>query len=296
MARRLGIPVRTWYNYEAGVTVPAEVILKIIELTSVEPIWLLHGKGPKFRQGVPERRESGIAAGDDGRRPAADGAAAPGGPGLGRVTGVGLGRRGDHAAAGLDRWEPRRRPRPGRPARISIRRTASIRMRARGPDVDLAARSEWLAAQREGRCIDVVGDAMAPIVADGASVAYSHAGGRPRPAPRQAGRRLDRGPADGPLVPALRPLRPAPRREPRHRSPSSASSTSRTHDASAPVPPRPLDQHAALTGACRSAVDRPARVSDPSGDATSSGTRPRRAARGSCRRRSGRSAPGRRSP
>src|SRR6185437_2133567 len=58
MARRLGIPVRTWYNYEAGVTVPAEVILKIIELTSIEPSWLLHGKGPKFRQGAPERRES----------------------------------------------------------------------------------------------------------------------------------------------------------------------------------------------------------------------------------------------
>ncbi len=50
MARRLGIPVRTWYNYEGGVTVPAEVVLKIIELTAVEPVWLLHGKGPKFRQ------------------------------------------------------------------------------------------------------------------------------------------------------------------------------------------------------------------------------------------------------
>src|SRR5208337_556658 len=50
MARRLGIPVRTWYNYEGGVTVPAEVVLKIIELTSVEPVWLLNGKGPKFRQ------------------------------------------------------------------------------------------------------------------------------------------------------------------------------------------------------------------------------------------------------
>ena len=50
MARRLEIPVRTWYNYEGGVTVPAEVVLRIIELTSVEPVWLLHGKGPKFRQ------------------------------------------------------------------------------------------------------------------------------------------------------------------------------------------------------------------------------------------------------
>src|SRR5215467_11341160 len=57
MARRLGIPVRTWYNYEGGVTVPAEVVLKIIELTSVEPGWLLHGKGSKFRHVRPERRE-----------------------------------------------------------------------------------------------------------------------------------------------------------------------------------------------------------------------------------------------
>jgi hypothetical protein len=48
-ARTLGIPVRTWYNYENGVTVPAEIILRIVELTSVEPIWLLRGEGPKFR-------------------------------------------------------------------------------------------------------------------------------------------------------------------------------------------------------------------------------------------------------
>ena len=63
MARRLGIPVRTWYNYEGGVTVPAEVILKIIELTSVEAVWLLHGEGPKFRSARPER----IVAGESPR-------------------------------------------------------------------------------------------------------------------------------------------------------------------------------------------------------------------------------------
>src|SRR3954454_3299634 len=50
MARRLGIPVRTWYNYEGGVTAPAEAATKTIALTAVEPVWLLHGKGPKFRQ------------------------------------------------------------------------------------------------------------------------------------------------------------------------------------------------------------------------------------------------------
>src|SRR5215213_7817963 len=58
LARRLGIPVRTWYNYEAGVTVPAEVVLRIIELTSLEPSWLLNGKGPKFRQSASETAPS----------------------------------------------------------------------------------------------------------------------------------------------------------------------------------------------------------------------------------------------
>jgi hypothetical protein len=48
LARRLGIPVRTWYNYEGGITVPGEILLKIIEVTSVEPMWLLHGTGPRF--------------------------------------------------------------------------------------------------------------------------------------------------------------------------------------------------------------------------------------------------------
>jgi len=48
LARRLGIPTRTWYNYEGGITVPGETLLKIIEVTSVEPKWLLHGTGPRF--------------------------------------------------------------------------------------------------------------------------------------------------------------------------------------------------------------------------------------------------------
>ena len=74
MARRLGIPVRTWYNYEGGVTVPAEVILKIIELTSVEAVWLLHGEGPKFRNaGRTASPRGGNVSDDDNRRSAPDG-------------------------------------------------------------------------------------------------------------------------------------------------------------------------------------------------------------------------------
>lgn len=50
MARRLGIPVRSWYNYEEGVTIPGELLLKLIELTCVEPMWLLHGTEPMYRR------------------------------------------------------------------------------------------------------------------------------------------------------------------------------------------------------------------------------------------------------
>ena len=49
LARLLSLPARTWYNYEVGVTVPSEVLLRFIELTSVEPQWLLSGVGDKFR-------------------------------------------------------------------------------------------------------------------------------------------------------------------------------------------------------------------------------------------------------
>lgn len=151
MARKLGIPIRTWYNYESGVTVPAEVLLKFMELTAVEPLWLLHGRGTKFRAMPPgsldgtatvesllrtalhqlERKQSG-----DG-----DGAVRPGN-----------GHRAAHPDPGVFATE------------ISD---------VQGVTGDAHARREWLAAEREDRCVRVVGDAMAPIVAEGAQVAFS---------------------------------------------------------------------------------------------------------------------------
>ena len=47
LARRLNLPARTWYNYETGVTVPAEVLLGFIDQTGANPIWLLSGEGPQ---------------------------------------------------------------------------------------------------------------------------------------------------------------------------------------------------------------------------------------------------------
>ncbi len=70
LARLLGVPARTWYNYEMGVTVPAEVILRFIEHTSAEPMWLLRGQGEKYRHvssgpGSDRAPESGVRSLDD---------------------------------------------------------------------------------------------------------------------------------------------------------------------------------------------------------------------------------------
>jgi hypothetical protein len=58
LAERLGLPAGTWRNYEAGVIMPATVLLKFIEVTEANPGWLLNGQGEKF-QGSPARRAMG---------------------------------------------------------------------------------------------------------------------------------------------------------------------------------------------------------------------------------------------
>jgi hypothetical protein len=49
LAITLGLPLRTWLNYEAGVTIPGEVLLRFIETARVDAHWLLTGDGPKYR-------------------------------------------------------------------------------------------------------------------------------------------------------------------------------------------------------------------------------------------------------
>jgi hypothetical protein len=51
LADVLHLPVRTWENYEAAVTIPAPVILRFIEATGASPRWLLTGQGPKYLAG-----------------------------------------------------------------------------------------------------------------------------------------------------------------------------------------------------------------------------------------------------
>jgi hypothetical protein len=173
MARRLGIPVRTWYNYEAGVTVPAEVILKIIELTSIEPSWLLHGKGPKFRQGVPGRRESGSSPAVTVGALLRTALQLLEGPGSTESSASAASDDADMSAPTFGDGGPPSGPVPGETGGEPDSQNGLNSHAARGLDVAQSARSEWLAARRDGRCIDIVGDAMVPVVADGASVAYS---------------------------------------------------------------------------------------------------------------------------
>ncbi|WP_435005667.1 helix-turn-helix domain-containing protein [Tundrisphaera lichenicola] len=48
LAEALGIPPRTWANYEAGVTIPATILLGFICLCGVSPGWLLMGEGNRY--------------------------------------------------------------------------------------------------------------------------------------------------------------------------------------------------------------------------------------------------------
>lgn len=52
LAQALGLPFRTWHNFEVGCTIPAQTILHFIELTNVSPRWLLSGEGQKYQSSV----------------------------------------------------------------------------------------------------------------------------------------------------------------------------------------------------------------------------------------------------
>ncbi len=45
LADALKVRVETWLNYESGVTTPAHVVLKLIDIGRVNPHWLLTGQG-----------------------------------------------------------------------------------------------------------------------------------------------------------------------------------------------------------------------------------------------------------
>ena len=48
LAGSLDVPFRTWHNYETGCTIPAQTLLRFIEVTQVDPHWLLTGEGERY--------------------------------------------------------------------------------------------------------------------------------------------------------------------------------------------------------------------------------------------------------
>jgi transcriptional regulator with XRE-family HTH domain len=52
LARLVGVPPRTWANYESGVTIPGTILLQFIEATKTDPHWLLTGEGESPRRAL----------------------------------------------------------------------------------------------------------------------------------------------------------------------------------------------------------------------------------------------------
>ncbi len=161
LARALGIPVRTWYNYENGVTVPAEIILRVVEMTSVEPVWLLRGEGPKLRVPTPG------ASGPEGSGSSRGLANSP----ITMLLRVALERLEEEERSGL---EPRDHgPMAGRvePGLDDAGgEGASLPIESFRPEFAEVERADGRRASRSLRMAD---GSMAPIVAEGAQVAFS---------------------------------------------------------------------------------------------------------------------------
>lgn len=163
LARRLNLPIRTWYNYETGVTVPSEVLLRFIELTNVEPQWLLSGEGAKYRRSRPmavDRLPGSIPSGSvrdllhqalSMLEEGAEGELSPSVI-LPRSSGIELDRPTDQVLVHVESPEPS--------------------VDAEGPVLSQThlMKREWLSGSKRFHCLRIHGDSMMPLLADGAVV------------------------------------------------------------------------------------------------------------------------------
>ncbi|HEV3120918.1 MAG TPA: S24 family peptidase, partial [Isosphaeraceae bacterium] len=164
LARRLGIPVRTWYNYESGVTVPSELMLRFIELASVEPIWLLRGTGPRYRSLPPSfDTEGGEPSVQSLLRMALQYLEGPKTPAR---SAFGLPPRKEEKLQQAD--EPDESEAEGDSDAIAATGEQSLPQLARA-----VADYGWMSTHKTGGLVRAEGNAMVPIIADGAFVAYA---------------------------------------------------------------------------------------------------------------------------
>lgn len=161
MARRLNLPIRTWYNYESGVTVPAEVVLKFVELTGVDPMWLLRGQGEPFTSQEAEREAKSALPAEDP---------------VSSISGLlreALHRLESRAGASAMSARSIARDSAGQVGAVAIAPVTAEVGAAEDRPRFVVAQRDWVNADVPFRCMLVEGDAMTPIVADGAFVAFS---------------------------------------------------------------------------------------------------------------------------
>jgi hypothetical protein len=48
VAAELSLPPKNWENYEAGVTMPATVLVHFLVVTGANPLWLMNGSGERY--------------------------------------------------------------------------------------------------------------------------------------------------------------------------------------------------------------------------------------------------------
>jgi hypothetical protein len=48
LANALDIPSQTWLNFEMGVTMPAHIMLKFLDISGTNPHWLLTGEDERL--------------------------------------------------------------------------------------------------------------------------------------------------------------------------------------------------------------------------------------------------------
>jgi hypothetical protein len=165
LTREIGVGLNTWLGFEDGARMPANILLHFVELTRVEPLWLLHGLGPKYQLASSRGALAGPlrlfdAAGPDTAAPsdAESTEADPDSPStLTMFSSASGGRRPeDPVEQAPFRWED----------------SAGEASKPFGPFIFDSPR-EWQPAPKGDNFMMIEGADMAPLLVDGAYVGYA---------------------------------------------------------------------------------------------------------------------------
>jgi hypothetical protein len=151
LARRLNLSARVWYNYETGVTVPAEVLLSFIEQTGASPMYLLSGEGPRFFRPNAGQPVQELSVGELLRRALEQLESSPS-----EVVGASSGDlSADYAAVRV----------------YPLERIGKAKLDSSDSEGQIMALRQWLANPSQTIAVRLLDDAMHPILPEGSIVA-----------------------------------------------------------------------------------------------------------------------------